>query len=687
MKKLLLAVALLTAAFSTAIAQSEEHKHCYTTEKLQEAIRRDPTVAQRMAQLEDFTRTWIADKAQQRSQGGIYIIPVVFHVLHNYGQENISDAQIIDAVRVMNEDFRLLNADTNLIIPQFKQIAADCEIEFRLATIDPNGNCTNGIDRIVTPLTEGADDNSKLNPWPNDMYLNIWTAKSLANAGAAAYAYYPGVSNPDVDGIISLSHYVGSIGTSNYNNSRTLSHEAGHCLNLAHPWGSTNQPGVACGDDNVSDTPETQGWTTCNINGSVCNPPIIENVQNHMDYSYCTQMFTAGQAARMQAALNSAIGGRNNLWSPSNLAATGALASPAPTCTPNADFYSSDQTACEGVALTFYDLSWNSPVSSRVWDFPGGSPSTSTDSSVVVTYPAAGVYGVTLTVTNSAGSASVTKTNFVRISGAAQTVAPVTEDFSLAPSFPGVDGYVVNQDNGQTWNRVTTVGASGSESVRIINYTNISGQIDDWITPSYDLSNMTGISLLFKVANARRNSSSNDQLKVDYSLNCGETWQPRYNKTGAALATAGVVSVSFVPNATQWRQETVSLPTSVNLKPNVRFRFRNVSDRGNNTYIDDLQITGTLVNVDEVDETTLGYALYPNPTSAASHVQFKLNKNSAVSLQVKDLTGRLVREVLNSDLGAGVHEFDIPTDGSGIYLIDLSVNGKHHIRRLVVTQD
>ena len=62
--------------------------------------------------------------------------------------------------------------------------------------------------------------------------------------------------------------------------------------------------------------------------------------------------------------------------------------------------------------------------------------------------------------------------------------------------------------------------------------------------------------------------------------------------------------------------ETVSLPTSVNLKPNVRFRFRNVSDRGNNTYIDDLQITGTLVNVDEVDETTLGYALYPNPTSA-----------------------------------------------------------------------
>jgi PKD repeat protein len=687
MKKLLLAVALLSATFSTAIAQPEEHKHCFTTEKYQEALRKDPTVAQRMAQLEQFTQSWIANQAQQRSQGGLYIIPVVFHVLHNYGQENISDAQIIDAVRVMNEDFRLLNADTNLIIPQFKQIATDCQIEFRLATIDPNGNCTNGIDRIVTPLTENADDNSKLNPWPNNMYLNIWTAKSLANAGAAAYAYYPGVSNPDVDGIISLSHYVGSIGTSNYNNSRTLTHEAGHCLNLAHPWGSTNQPGVACGDDNVNDTPETQGWTSCVLNGSVCNPPIIENVQNHMDYSYCTQMFTAGQAARMQAALNSFVGGRNNLWTPSNLAATGALVSPAPTCTPNADFYSSDQTACEGSTLTFYDLSWNGSVTSRTWDFPGGTPSTSTDSAPTVTYPTAGIYNVTLTVSNGSGSDVLTKTNFIRISGAASTVAPITEDFSLAPSFPGTDGYVVNPDNGQTWNRVTTVGASGSESVRIINYTNIAGQIDDWITPSYDFSNLTGVSLIFKVANARRNSSSTDQLKVDFSVNCGETWQPRYNKSGAALATAGVVSISFVPNSTQWRQETVTLPTAVNLKPNVRFRFRNISDRGNNTYLDDIQITGTLVNVDEIDETTLGYALYPNPTAAASRVQFKLNKNSAVSLQVKDLTGRLVREVLNSDLGAGVHEFDIPTDGSGIYLIDLSVNGKHHIRRLVVTQD
>ena len=34
-------------------------------------------------------------------------------------------------------------------------------------------------------------------------------------------------------------------------------------------------------------------------------------------------MFTVGQANRMDAALNSPIGGRNNLWSPSNLLSTG----------------------------------------------------------------------------------------------------------------------------------------------------------------------------------------------------------------------------------------------------------------------------------------------------------------------------------------------------------------------------
>ena len=146
---------------------------CYTTEMLRERIRQEPKVLETRRILEEHTRRYIA-ALPEGSRHTVRIIPVVFHIVHNYGQENISDAQVLDAVRILNEDFRKLNPDTASIVPAFQSIAADCQIEFRLANIDPNGNCTNGIDRIVSPLTENADDFAKLNPWPEDQYLNIW---------------------------------------------------------------------------------------------------------------------------------------------------------------------------------------------------------------------------------------------------------------------------------------------------------------------------------------------------------------------------------------------------------------------------------------------------------------------------------------------------------------------------------
>ena len=225
-----------------------------------------------------------------------YIIPVVFHVIHDYGTENISDAQILDQMRILNEDFRKLNADTASIVSQFVGIADDSEIEFRLANIDPNGNCTNGIDRIASMETYVGDDGSKLNSWPRNRYLNVWVVRTISS-GAAGYAYLPGgAPTAAVDGIIILSTYVGSIGTGNPTTARALTHEIGHFLNLQHTWGSTNNPNVACGNDGVSDTPVTKGWTSCNLtSNAICTANVQENVQNFMDYSYCYRMFTAGQ--------------------------------------------------------------------------------------------------------------------------------------------------------------------------------------------------------------------------------------------------------------------------------------------------------------------------------------------------------------------------------------------------------
>ncbi len=115
-----------------------------------------------------------------------YIIPIVFHIIHEYGSENISDAQVLDAMRILNQDYRKLNADTSIIVPTFQGIAADAQIEFRLAQLDPNGNCTNGIDRIYSSETNVGDDGSKLNYWNRARYLNVWVVKAISN-GAAGY--------------------------------------------------------------------------------------------------------------------------------------------------------------------------------------------------------------------------------------------------------------------------------------------------------------------------------------------------------------------------------------------------------------------------------------------------------------------------------------------------------------------
>ena len=683
MKKIYLALFVLLTLATASNAQRENF--CLSSEMNNQSLQNNPQLQMDRQALEQWTQRYGLIERSSRTNGVVYVIPIVFHILHEYGGENISDAQIFDEVAILNRDYRKLNADTADVVPDFKPIIADAEIEFRLPSIDPQGNCTNGIDRIVTPLTAGANDASKLNPWPYSRYLNIWIARTLENTGAAAYAYYPG-SAPDTtkDGVLCRYDYVGSIGTSSVNNSRTITHEIGHCLNLAHPWGSTNSPGVACGDDNVSDTPITQGWTSCVLNGSVCNPPFLENVQNYMDYSYCDVMFTEGQKTRMRAALNSNIGRRINLWSTANLLSTGVTQGPQ-LCTPIADFGNDHSLICTNGTVNYYDLSWKGRVSSWNWTFPGGTPATSTDSTLIVTYATPGDFAATLVVTNATGTDSITRTLLVHVSNTTTTSIPYSESFETVSSFPGVEGIIVNDDNGITWARVTNAASAGVASIKINNYSNTTGQVDEWIMPTFDLSNVTApVVMTFKVANAQRNTTSTDQLLMSGSFNCGTNWQPRYTKSGATLATAGVISTNFTPTSAQWRTETVSL-NAYKLLPNIRFKFTNTSNRGNNTYIDEINLTGTIVNVNEVDDIQLGFAIYPNPTSEASSVQFQLSSSEKIIIDVKDILGKTISNVLNEELNAGQHEVKLPLLPRGIYMIDLYSGNKHHVRKLIVS--
>jgi gliding motility-associated-like protein len=92
------------------------------------------------------------------------------------------------------------------------------------------------------------------------------------------------------------------------------------------------------------------------------------------------------------------------------LAGTLALRAQAPV----ANFSANPVLICQGSSVTFTDLSSNSPTSWS-WNFPGGTPATSTAQNPVIVYNTAGTYNVTLTATNGSGSNSVTMTNFITV--------------------------------------------------------------------------------------------------------------------------------------------------------------------------------------------------------------------------------------------------------------------------------
>ena len=126
-------------------------------------------IAANDAALELETAAFTANYNDAERGGGNYVIPVVFHIIHNGGPENISDEQVEDAIRILNDDYNKLNDDWDNVVSEFLPIVADVGITFRLAQKDPDGNCTSGLTRTQSVLTyDGPQDMTDLIQCPRD---------------------------------------------------------------------------------------------------------------------------------------------------------------------------------------------------------------------------------------------------------------------------------------------------------------------------------------------------------------------------------------------------------------------------------------------------------------------------------------------------------------------------------------
>jgi len=684
MKKLLL-LSVYTSILIQVSAQ-ETLKYCGADELRISTLKQNPKIAEavvrRDIELEAFTKKFVNDFYSKKTSTVTYTIPIVFHVIHNYGTENISDAQIIDGLTILNKTFRKQLADTGSIVAAFKPLHADCDIEFRLAQLDPNGNCTSGINRIASSLTSVGDHSVKsLIQWPTNKYLNVYIVKNAA--GLAGHCVWPADADsiPAWDGIVIAHNYVGTIGTSNYTQSVAFAHECGHYLNLQHIWGGNNVPGFyfyPCADpfkdcnidDLVADTPPTIGWTSCNLSGASCLNA-VDNVQNTMDYSYCNRMFTFGQKARMQACLNSPIAGRDNLWQPANLIATGTSTALEPLC--KADFTSNKRVVCQGTTdiVTFTNTSYNGTFTSLLWTFAGGTPTTSTTTSPTVTYALPGKFDVTLKVVNGIDSVETTKTKFISALPNTGTVYPFSESFETTTTLDGLEWFSSSFDTVNNWQPTSTAAYSGSKSVMLNNFDNTMNTKDELFSNIINLSGATALNISFKYAHAKIDSTSNDRLQLYVTSNCNTTWIQRLSLTNTALETAPITATAFIPSSiSEWKQATANIPVSY-MTSGFRFKFIYSSNGGNNIYIDDINIDVN-AGIDNVNFNS-SVQLFPNPANENATLTFTLSGSKNLNISILDILGRTIYEKNKENYVEGMNTISLSTGNfeAGVYFVNI----------------
>ena len=675
---------------STAFLQAQcltdhlEHQHS-------ESI---PGYHEKMEKMEQEVKVF-TDNYKENTRRAKYIIPVVFHVIHTGGVENISKAQILDQMRVMNEDCSGSNPDLVNLRTPFKGREANLDIEFRLARIDPDGNCTDGINRVYSYLTNDARDNVKSLPgvqWDYTKYLNIYVVSSIENTSGTngtilGFAVFPFSTNASRDGIVIRADRVGTIGTAVEGGAgRTMTHEIGHWLGLFHPF----QGGCSSTGDRVDDTPpvgQTFSNAQCPFNGNSCSndsPDEIDMWENFMDYSRgtCQVMFSKGQKVRTDFFLTNSSYTRRLNVSQSNLIATGVVGTGGK---PIASFNSDHKVVCVGNPVVFYDGSCKGLVDNREWTFEGADINTSGLESPEVTYSTPGTYKVSLSVSNANGVSDQSIDDYIEVR---------PQEGTYNQHF--IEGFEVDIDDLETMFPIQLSSASGefriSSSASFTGNQSLFAPISNntplgtkFVMETIDLNAkyLRGLPkyLTFQTAYAPDPNQGAEELRVFVSTDCGARWRQIYFRPSTALGSGSETS-DFIPSSSNdWRRQFVNLGSAlVENDSNFRLRFEVTSDRGNSVYIDNINLSQFISSnptVDNLDEIKM----FPNPTSGILNVQTKTAINQVLVL---NSLGKVVyRESLT---GALNHQIDLENLANGVYMVRFVSDNNTFAQKLILNR-
>lgn len=691
----------LTAVFSTNLVAQ---RTCGYEEEVARLMVEDPGFEQRTAEIRRHMETAIQQGASQ-GQRTVYRIPVVVHVIYNTPAQDLPDAQILSQIDVLNEDFRRFNLDTVNTPQVFKNLAADTEIEFCLATLDPSGMPTTGITRTETTTTTFSGNDMKADatggkdPWPRTEYLNMWVCK--LGGGLLGFSSPMGAPAAE-DGVVMGHEYFGRVGNldPSFDLGRTATHEVGHWLGLDHPWGG----GGCSSDDNINDTPMQDAPNFgCQTFPSIScsNGPNGDMFMNYMDYSddACFSLFTQDQKTVMRA-LFAPGGVRASLLNspacgPFFFDDAGVLAVNGPSGTlcggdisPSVTLVNYGNTPLTAVNIT-YLLDGNT-VGTYLWT--GNLDSAETELINLppfVAAPGAHVLSVMTADPNGSSDFNVANDmalgNFIALNAAGLPL-PLIEGFEAAAVAPA-DWEIVNPDNSVTWTVTADVGKNSKSSIFMDNYNYPGiGQQDLLELPGFDISDINSGRLAFDVAYALYTPDGGfaDTLEVYFSGDCGQTFQRVYQKSGAQLQTAPATTAPFVPTNSQWRREFIPFDNYVGTTY-LLVRFRHVTNYENNLYLDNINLLPTYPTGIESELADLGLVIFPNPATDQVQVVFESTAAREVVLILQDLAGKVIRtNRLTARPGSNQAEITVAGLSVGMYLLKMTDGERQVVRKLQV---